>query len=173
MSSADGAPFDIASIGKHRLYAIGRGYHDGDDVLASVSSALLIHPAADRADVAVEPDTVAGTVRSCPAILRRRGDLELGQLRFGAVTYGAPYAVTAAGTVMRCAGAPAPPTGRLPSAQLGGGLITWLDGSRTYAQSARASRRTRLCAPRRVVAHTRRAIVVMTAPRRSYRASFR
>jgi hypothetical protein len=151
--SADGARFRARLVGMRWIYAIRSGYHYADDVLIGIRAPRTIHNPATAADVAVAPNTDAGTVKLCAGIRRTPGDIELGRLPFGPMRYEKPLGLSLSQSVARvrvCDGAPTKaPTGRVLSA-VGAGRLAWVKGREVRILRTTASGVGRRRAPGRI-----------------------
>jgi hypothetical protein len=176
-TSADGSRFHVLSAGRYWIYLTRIGYHFGDDVLVGFDRAQILHLPARRADVTVDPDQPSGTRRLCAGIRRRSGDVEVGQLPFESLDYHHPYAITGAGRIQRCAGAPSIPRGQ-PVAALSDRYVSWATDRLVRIRSTTTGRTARRNAPSTVthIALTRRFAYVTTGSgshTRVYRARMR
>jgi hypothetical protein len=163
MRSADGARFGVRSAGQHWIYLTRVGYHYSDDVLVGLSGPQVLYQPAQRADVTVDPDQPSGTRRLCTGVRRRSGDLELGQLAYGALRYHRPYAITDTGRVLRCAGARQVPSGQLVTA-LSDRYLSWATDRLVRIRPTTGSRTARRKAPSpvRAIALTNRFVYITT-----------
>jgi len=175
--SADASLFHVLSAGRYWIYLTRIGYHFGDDVLVGFDRAQILHLPARRADATVDPDQLSGTRRLCAGIRRRSGDVEVGQLPFESLDYHRPYAITSAGRVRRCTGAPWVPRGQRVAA-LSDRYLAWATDRLVRVRSTTTGRMARRTAPGIVghIALTRRFVYVTTGSAshvRVYRARMR
>jgi hypothetical protein len=176
-TSADASRFHVLSAGRYWVYLTRIGYHFGDDVLVGFDRAPILHLPAQRADVTVDPDQPSGSRRLCAGIRRRSGDVEIGQLPFESLDYHRPYAITSAGRVRRCTGAPSIPRGQGVAA-LTARYLSWATDGFVRVRSTAGGRTARRAAPGTVrhIALTRRFVYITTGSGshvRVYRARMR